>query len=85
MAITAERKMKLERLAIDSSQKAGSQIVWTDIVNHLIDNYAKDGAEDLITKSLHDIEREMALEMHEAEMVGGRGPVTAKIYQKKGK
>ncbi|MGV3345736.1 hypothetical protein ACGVWS_08290 [Enterobacteriaceae bacterium LUAb1] len=32
MAITAERKMKLERMAIDASQKAGSQISWTDSV-----------------------------------------------------
>lgn len=48
MAITAERKLKLERMAIDASQKAGKQITWTDIVNHLIDNYGKEATEDLI-------------------------------------
>ncbi|RJL50490.1 hypothetical protein [Pectobacterium carotovorum] len=48
MAITAERKMKLERMAIDASQKAGKQISWTDLVNHLIDNYSKEAAADLI-------------------------------------
>ncbi|EKN4008244.1 TPA: hypothetical protein ACQQX6_002605 [Yersinia enterocolitica] len=48
MAIVAERKLKLERLAIDASHTAGKAITWTDIVNHLIDNYAKDAAKDLI-------------------------------------
>ncbi|GAB7217988.1 MULTISPECIES: hypothetical protein [Dickeya] len=48
MAIVAERKLKLERLAIDASHTAGRAITWTDIVNHLIDNYAKDAAKDLI-------------------------------------
>lgn len=49
MAITAERKIKMERLAIDASQEAGSSIAWTDIVNYLIDNYAKDAAKDVIS------------------------------------
>lgn len=48
MAIVAERKLKLERLAIDASHVAGKSISWTDLVNHLIDNYAKDAANDLI-------------------------------------
>lgn len=61
MAITAERKMKLERMAIDASQKAGSQISWTDIVNHLIDDYAKEAAEELTERAR--IEREI-MNMH---------------------
>ncbi|MEX0447807.1 hypothetical protein [Xenorhabdus sp. SGI246] len=48
MAIVTERKLKLERLAIDASHTAGKSISWTDIVNYLIDNYAKDAAKDLI-------------------------------------
>ncbi|WP_340610843.1 hypothetical protein [Xenorhabdus bharatensis] len=48
MAIVADRKLKLERLAIDASHVAGKSISWTDLVNHLIDNYAKDAAKDLI-------------------------------------
>lgn len=51
MAITAERKLKLERMAIDASQKAGTQISWTDIVNHLIDEYAKEAAEELTERA----------------------------------
>jgi len=56
MAITAERKMKLERMAIDASQKGGTQISWTDIVNHLIDDYAKDAAEELTERARQDRE-----------------------------
>ncbi|MGJ0630069.1 hypothetical protein [Xenorhabdus bovienii] len=48
MAIVTERKLKLERLAIDASHAAGKSISWTDIVNHLIDNYSKEAAKDLI-------------------------------------
>ncbi|MRT15231.1 hypothetical protein GJV07_23510 [Enterobacteriaceae bacterium RIT711] len=57
MAVTAERKLKLERMAIDASQKAGRQITWTDIVNHLIDDYAKDAADELMERAKieHDI------------------------------
>ncbi|MEI7370016.1 hypothetical protein WCT94_20585 [Pectobacterium sp. 1950-15] len=51
MAIVAERKLKLERMAIDASHTAGRAITWTDIVNHLIDNYAKEAAKDLIHAS----------------------------------
>ncbi|EJG2384235.1 hypothetical protein AM420_001890 [Klebsiella pneumoniae] len=49
MAITAERKIKMERLAIDASQEAGTSIAWTDIVNYLIDNYSKDAAKDIVS------------------------------------
>ncbi len=53
MAIVAERKLKLERLAIDASHVAGKSISWTDLVNHLIDNYAKEAAKDLIHAVKH--------------------------------
>lgn len=58
MAVTAERKLKLERMAIDGSQKAGKQITWTDIVNHLIDDYAKEAAEELVERVRMDNEVE---------------------------
>jgi len=48
--INEERKLMLERLAIDTSYIAKKPIKWTDIVNFLIDNYAKDAAQDLKTK-----------------------------------
>lgn len=45
--ITADRQMKLERMAIDISGKTGHTVKWTDIMVYLIDNYAKDAAEDI--------------------------------------
>lgn len=50
LAVTAERKLKLERLAVDASYKAGKSISWTDLANYLIDNYAKDAAQDMANK-----------------------------------
>ena len=46
--ITEERQIRLERLAIDISNKLNRQVRWTDIMTHLIDHYAKDGAEDIL-------------------------------------
>ncbi|UIN19230.1 hypothetical protein [Yersinia ruckeri] len=37
MAVTAERKEKLEQIAINRSVETRRQISWTDIVNELID------------------------------------------------
>ena len=54
VAIVAERKLKLERLAIDASHTTGKPISWTDIVNYLIDNYAKDAIQDI----MHSIQQE---------------------------
>lgn len=83
--VTEERKLRLERLAIDASVKLGKTVTWTEIIGFLVDNYAKDAADDLIAKGLRDIEHEMSLEMMDAEMAGGRGPQRAKINQPKKK
>ncbi|MDI5829594.1 hypothetical protein MJN51_35715, partial [Salmonella enterica subsp. enterica serovar Kentucky] len=48
---TEERKMKLERLAINASVKLGKTITWTEILGYLIDNYSKDAAEMRIAGS----------------------------------
>ena len=37
MAITSDRKLKLEQIAIKRSVYAGRIISWTDIVNEIID------------------------------------------------
>ncbi|MBE3939314.1 hypothetical protein HJ149_23245 [Vibrio parahaemolyticus] len=39
MRITEERKIKLERAAIEVSYATGKQIKWTDLANHLFDEY----------------------------------------------
>ncbi|EIV8403970.1 hypothetical protein MA998_004976 [Escherichia coli] len=52
--VTEERKMKLERLAINASVKLGKTIKWTEILGYLIDNYSKDAAEDLMSAKQKD-------------------------------
>ncbi|WP_240297102.1 hypothetical protein [Escherichia coli] len=49
--VTEERKMKLERLAINASVKLGKTITWTEILGYLIDNYSKDAAEDHVCQT----------------------------------
>lgn len=52
--VTEERKMKLERLAINASVKLGKTITWTEILGYMIDNYSKDAAEDLMSAKQKD-------------------------------
>ena len=52
--VTEERKMKLERLAINASVKLGKTITWTEILGYLIDNYSQDAAEDLMSAKQKD-------------------------------
>ena len=52
--VTEERKMKVERLAINASVKLGKTITWTEILGYLIDNYSKDAAEDLMSAKQKD-------------------------------
>jgi hypothetical protein len=39
ISIAIERKMELERKAIEISHKTGKQIKWTDVVHYMINNY----------------------------------------------
>ncbi|MGN4947402.1 hypothetical protein ACTG21_02060 [Aeromonas sp. 94A] len=50
MSISIERKQRLERLAIDVQSKTYEKVLWTDLVNYLIDKYAKDAADDLLAQ-----------------------------------
>lgn len=47
VSITEQRRIKLERLAIEATMKTGKTVKWTDIVNHLIDNYAEEAKKDI--------------------------------------
>lgn len=51
MSISQEKKLRLERMAIEASHITKTSISWTDIVNYLIDSYAKDACEDLKSKA----------------------------------
>lgn len=48
MRIRADRKMELERLAIEISFKTGTSVRYTDVANYLIDNYKKDVKSEMI-------------------------------------
>ncbi|WP_392565055.1 hypothetical protein RHO13_13215 (plasmid) [Orbus wheelerorum] len=48
LAVNAERKLKLERYAVDVSYKIGKSMSWTDFANYVLDNYAKEASLDLI-------------------------------------
>ena len=52
--VREEKKIKLERLAINASVKLGKTITWTEILGYLIDNYSKDAAEDLMSAKQKD-------------------------------
>jgi hypothetical protein len=37
-----ERKLKIEKLAVEASQKVGRIVKWTEIMEVLMDEFAKD-------------------------------------------
>lgn len=48
--IKIERKIKIERLAMEVSLKIGRPVKWTEVMNVLVDHFAKDAVE-LIEKN----------------------------------
>lgn len=40
--IKIDKKMKIERLAIEASQKVGRTVKWTEIMEVLVDEFGKD-------------------------------------------
>lgn len=46
--IKADRKLKLERAAIDLSVKIGKPVKWTEIMETLIDEYYKDACDTIL-------------------------------------
>lgn len=40
--IKVDKKMKIERLAIEASQKIGRTVKWTEIMEVLVDEFGKD-------------------------------------------
>lgn len=47
IAVNYEKKLMLERTAIDLSVKVGRTITWSDLVHYMIDNYTKEAAKDI--------------------------------------
>ena len=40
--VKMERKLKIEKLAVEASQKVGRIVKWTEILEVLMDEFAKD-------------------------------------------
>lgn len=47
LRVAEERKMKLERAAIDVSYATGKSIKWTDLANYLFDEYLDEAKKDM--------------------------------------
>jgi len=47
--IKTEKKLKLERMAIDVSSEVKKTVKWTDIMEILVDKYSKDACDYIIT------------------------------------
>ncbi|PMM22396.1 hypothetical protein [Vibrio lentus] len=50
LRVKEENKMKLERLAIDISYETKESVKWTDVANHLFENYLQEAKADMIHK-----------------------------------
>lgn len=48
VSIPMNKKMELERKAIEISYKTGKSIKWTDVVHYMINNYQTMAKQDLI-------------------------------------
>ena len=56
--IKQEKKIKLERLALEASMKFGRMIKWTEIMEVLIDEYAKDAQQTIIHREEQKLKNE---------------------------
>lgn len=56
--IKQEKKMRLERLALEESMKFGRMIKWTEIMEVLIDEYAKDAQQTIIHREEQKLKNE---------------------------
>ncbi len=51
--IKTEKKLKIERLAIEASQKIGRTVKWTEVMDVLVDNYGKDAQSTIIHREMN--------------------------------
>ena len=48
LRVSEERKLKLERDAIEISYKTGVPVKWTELANHLFDAWSSEAKKELI-------------------------------------
>ncbi len=51
LRVREDRKMALERAAIEISYATGKQVKWTDVANYLFSDYLKDAVKDMKAKT----------------------------------
>lgn len=47
LRVSEEKKIKMERAAIEVSYATGKQVKWTDVANYLFDQYLNDAKKDM--------------------------------------
>lgn len=50
VAVTEETKMKIERIALEVSNKTGRITKWSEVVHYLIENYLEDARQDMLNQ-----------------------------------
>ena len=48
--VKLDKKLKIERLAMEASLKVGRTVKWTEIMDTLVDEFGKDAQEMIIHK-----------------------------------
>jgi hypothetical protein len=51
ISIQQEKKLELERAAIEISYKTGKSVSWTDVAHYMLNNYIKLAKEDIKEES----------------------------------
>ena len=54
LRVREDRKMKLERAAIDISNITKRTVKWTDVANYLFENHLKEAVKDMKAKREDD-------------------------------
>ncbi|MDH1316660.1 hypothetical protein N5C36_21560 [Shewanella xiamenensis] len=60
LRVTDERKMAMERAAIEISYKTGISLKWTELANYMFDNLVNEAKKDLIGST--DIKKKLKKE-----------------------
>jgi hypothetical protein len=60
LRVTDERKMAMERAAIEISYKTGISLKWTELANYMFDNMVSEAKKDLIGST--DIKKKLKKE-----------------------
>ncbi|ECU5461282.1 hypothetical protein APM95_09365 [Salmonella enterica subsp. enterica serovar Muenchen] len=50
VAVTEETKMRIERIALEVSNKTGRITKWSEVVHYLIENYLEDARQDMLNQ-----------------------------------